>query len=801
MKILNISSGQFAGVLNKVYPPEGSFSDGINIVYGPNESGKTTMVNLLSRLMFQSVNIDRRSDKEFVQQCFPTVKRTGHPGDFVDGTLSFQGEQGIYRLTKEWGKRSSCVLELPDHSKIADPAKISDILAKELLYSEGLFDSVIFPSQQGSDRALKVLLNASQKGNEKDIADTRQEILSVIQQAFVESGGASIEGLGAEIENQVSDLEGKHWDATQNVPKRNVSGARWSRDKGAILTAFYELEDAETKRCQIEALEHEIDQTRYEIGEIANKLTDTQEKQRAFDKFRGQLTARNANLDRKATLERDLKRMENIIRDWPKLQSDAAQAERLSTELDSSILLEKWQKVSALQVEIGSLQQEIVSNGSVSKEDNRKATQLAQKINHLQRQLTGLNLLAHINLLNGHELQVVSVSTGQPIPIENGSIHLTESARLTIPGVVEMILTPADIDLDNLEEELHEFQQALEDILQRYKVQSVSQLDDRFEQCEDLQRKKERLNLQLETMLDGTTLDELQACADHVPSNTRTKSGIQADIKALCGNTSANDFVSRKRALIDSYKKEFTSIVSLEQQISLAKKNLLKLEQLLEESEEIPQEYLDIQDPDSYANIIQADIQRLQEDRRRKDSSLGRMEERLDNLLDGADPIRDCEEKNRILENLKAELAHWKHIQTVFLNLKETLLTNPAGDLADRFEHYLSCISSGKVSTNMLSNDSLSLAVYSGEHRLTMDTLSEGTKDTVALAFRLAVLDYLYPDGGGLAVFDDPFTDMDAERKREACTLLKEFAQRHQVIFLTCSEEYSALLGGKQFEM
>ena len=79
---------------------------------------------------------------------------------------------------------------------------------------------MIFPSQQGSDRALKVLLNASQKGNEKDIADTRQEILSVIQQAFVESGGASIEGLGAEIENQVSDLEGKHWDATQNVPKR-----------------------------------------------------------------------------------------------------------------------------------------------------------------------------------------------------------------------------------------------------------------------------------------------------------------------------------------------------------------------------------------------------------------------------------------------------------------------------------------------------------------------------------------------------------------------------------------------------
>ena len=801
MNILNISSGQFAGVLNKAYPPEGSFSDGINIVYGPNESGKTTMVNLLSRLLFQSVNIDRRSDKEFVQQCFPTEKRTGHPGDFVDGTLSFQGEQGIYRLTKEWGKRSSCVLELPDHSKIADPARISDILAKELSYSEGLFDSVIFPSQQGSDQALKVLLNASQKGNEKGIADTRQEILSVIQQAFVESGGASIEGLGSEIEKQISDLEGKHWDAVQNIPKRNTSGGRWARDKGAVLTAFYELEDAETKRCQIEALEHEIDQTRYEIGEIANKLTDTQEKQSAFDKFRGQLTARNANLDRKATLERDLKRMETIVQDWPKLQSDAAQAEYLSTELDSSILLEKWQKASGLQAEIDSLQQEIASNGSVRKEDNRKAAQLAQKINLLRRQLAGLNLLAHISLFDGHELQVVSVSTGQPIPIENGSIHLTESARLTIPGVMEMILTPADIDLSNIERELPECQQALEDILQQYKVQNASQLDACFELCEDLRRKKERLNVQLEAMLDGTTLDELQTCADHVPSNTRTQSGIQADIKALCGNTAASDFASRKRALIDNYKKEFTSIETLEQQISLTKESLLKVEQLLKESEEIPQEYLDIQDPDAYANIMRADIQRLQEDRRGKDSSLGRMEERLDNLSDEIDPVRDCEEKKRIFENLKAELAHWKHIQAVFLDLKETLLTNPAGDLADHFERYLSCISSGKVSTNMLSNDSLNLAVYSGEHRLTMDTLSEGTKDTVALAFRLAVLDYLYPDGGGLAVFDDPFTDMDAERKREACILLKEFAQRHQVIFLTCSEEYFALLGGKQFSV
>ena len=79
--------------------------------------------------------------------------------------------------------------------------------------------------------------------------------------------------------------------------------------------------------------------------------------------------------------------------------------------------------------------------------------------------------------------------------------------------------------------------------------------------------------------------------------------------------------------------------------------------------------------------------------------------------------------------------------------------------------------------------------------------LSEGAKDTVALAFRLAALDHLFPDGEGIVVFDDPFTDMDAEREKQACTLVQEFAKRHQVIFLTCRDEYEHLLSGNVIQV
>jgi uncharacterized protein YhaN len=74
------------------------------------------------------------------------------------------------------------------------------------------------------------------------------------------------------------------------------------------------------------------------------------------------------------------------------------------------------------------------------------------------------------------------------------------------------------------------------------------------------------------------------------------------------------------------------------------------------------------------------------------------------------------------------------------------------------------------------------------------DILSEGAKDTGYLAFRLAVLERLYPNGGGLAIFDDPFTDMDPARTTQACKLLRRFAEKNQIIFVTCDDKYDGLL-------
>lgn len=81
MKIKNISCTQFAGVRDRNI----TFNDGINVVFGKNESGKSTLVDLISRTLFQNARIDGRSDKEFLELYFP-CKRRGVPSQATSRT-------------------------------------------------------------------------------------------------------------------------------------------------------------------------------------------------------------------------------------------------------------------------------------------------------------------------------------------------------------------------------------------------------------------------------------------------------------------------------------------------------------------------------------------------------------------------------------------------------------------------------------------------------------------------------------------------------------------------------------------
>ena len=110
MKIKNLSCTQFAGVRDRTI----SFADGINVVYGKNESGKSTMANLIVRTLFQKAKLDRRSNREFCDLYFPSTRKGSNlSGDFADGKIALASKDGDYVLSKEWGVDARCTLSTP----------------------------------------------------------------------------------------------------------------------------------------------------------------------------------------------------------------------------------------------------------------------------------------------------------------------------------------------------------------------------------------------------------------------------------------------------------------------------------------------------------------------------------------------------------------------------------------------------------------------------------------------------------------------------------------------------------------
>lgn len=125
--------------------------------------------------------------------------------------------------------------------------------------------------------------------------------------------------------------------------------------------------------------------------------------------------------------------------------------------------------------------------------------------------------------------------------------------------------------------------------------------------------------------------------------------------------------------------------------------------------------------------------------------------------------------------------------------MKEQLEGNPMEDIEDKFREYLSAISDGNIELQGI-DEKMSANLSRGNNKLAYDILSNGTKDTISLAFRLAMLEHLYPEGGGIAVFDDAFTEMDPKRVGQSCRLIEKFAEKKQVIFITCDDKYSGLM-------
>lgn len=557
------------------------------------------------------------------------------------------------------------------------------------------------------------------------------------------------------------------------------------------------MEDAKAVLEEISRLETEADRAASDYTNKDNAARLAEEAYNKFNTFSSRLAVQSERKKAIERIDKELLKIAEVLANWPKLTEDLERAKTLQAEKANRDLLDKYETAKAIYAELTEFKKHIPPYLPTDAEIMQVKT--AQRgISSLENKLCGMNITAAINMLGGNDVEITSVRTGEEVDISGGIASITEAVKITVPGIMEMQLSPADVDVSAIEEQLAEQQNIADEILGRYKVETLAELEQLAKTINDTKSKIDTANSRLEMLLGSTTYEELEAAATGITVAIRTKEEIDGDILSVCGSNDIARFITAKETIVDGYATEYGSVNDLKAKAFDLETELKKAKASVSGAEDIPAEYLSIADPDTHLESLQNDLKFKQSLRETaltsKTAAASKLESYKENI--SGDPVADVEKAERKFDEQKALLNHWLHIAEVFKAQKENIHDNPMQDIAERFTHYLSIISGGKVSSEFPEADKLNMNIYSDNKLLDYGKLSEGTKETVSLAFRLAVLDHLFPDGGGVIMFDDPFTDMDADRTAQSCKLIKECAKQHQVIFLTCREEYLDVLCG-----
>lgn len=796
MNIQNVGCDQFAGIQRKNI----EYDQGLNLIIGDNETGKSTLVDLIYFLLFKDVKLDGRTDVEFLDKYFPK-KVQGPQGDVIDGVLEFETENGTYKIKKEWEKGAgTCRLVCPDGTSIKNIDQINSILTEELGYSAGVYDEIVFASQKRNQMAVKsIMCKLQKKADIDELGQTRDVLTSTLTQAALETGGVSLDKMEQMISLHMEQLSGQ-WDPKADAPKGGASRAsyknKWQKNVGEIAAAYYEMDEARAKQQECERLEEHVESGKLQIRQLRAKKEEVETKKEAFQKVMRVLEQKNLLCASLETAERDVQEQEKIYISWPKFEHNQEQAHLFKERLEQAVLRERFETLANKRVMYEEKKQELDSLNVVDAQDVTNYRTWSNEKQKEESKLAGMNLAAKIKQLGDTEITVKSIANDEVISGKDGSIAITEAVVVHIPGVMEMQLQPQGVDVETVKANIVKYDAKLHELQDKYGIKEFEDLQAMENQYRQVKTEAANLKNLFDTMLGDTSWETLQKQNGDIPVDVEPVEEVKRQVEQLCGRNTIDAYIGSVSAILDGYKQKYESKDALAENIRKLKLDITSKKEKLQTMAQIPEEYQNITDTDAYqtdlqgkSDVCESKIKVQEQDLRAAEIALGKYDKTAEEYHDA------FTEKRLAWEAKKMEYEHWVHIHDTFLQMKESIGGNPVEDIEKNFRVYLDLISDGAVALDSI-DDKMSVSLASGKHMLTYDILSEGTEETVSLAFRLAMLEHLFPEGNGLAVFDDPFVDMDAKRVKQSCRLIEKFAEKNQVIFTTCDAKYQDLMQG-----
>jgi len=811
MKLKSIQLKPFAGISDKKV----KFCPGLTVILGPNEAGKSTLLNALKSVLFTEVELTKARFDKLMKEYIP-VKG----GDTIRVSLEFKAKGKDYFLEKIWklgNNKGTSLLKSPGLGEFTIDRDVSRLIDELLPAHQGTVNNILLTWQSSLDKTMNIL-------NDENV-NIRPDLGAILRSSIMETDGVSVEKLRLRLDREYEEYF-QHWDIEKGVPKngRGINNP-FKKGVGKILKAYYEKEGIEKDYDETYKVEIEID-------EINKKIQDEEDKQKKNKDELNQYKGIKSQIQERQQIENDLEKIiggieeiKKISKEWPieenwllneadpiisKLEGKKGELEKEENETrqnqENKEFRQWFKNLHKLHKKIEDAENKLSKVKKLIEEDIESLKNKKQEVKDLENKIKASKLTISFFAKNQQVLKLKDVSEKE----ETLTLGQGEKIEKTFPGKLtlehedwKMEVQAGEGEIDKLICKKEEKTKEIEDEFKRLGV-------DTFEKAQSVNTEYDRLRHEVEYVkrsfieeLGEEKYEELEEKYKQLGKEKQVRPLYKISVEQVRLEQELKDLQKKKKEGLEQIKDWEEKYESHDKMISLLGGKQHKQEEIrkkLERLAVLPKGF------DDYKSFYDH-VDRLNDNDRKVQEEISSLSVQKA-TIESQKPDQSSEELKiqfgESEQNFQRILLDGKavaHIKEKAIDLLGKMDIKTYEGFQKKFIKYFIYMSGKSFSKVEMEQDLPGKLIKDDGSELTYDLLSFGTKDTFSLALRLTMAEYFLRDKSGFLILDDPLVDMDSGRQALAAEQINEFAKTRQVIFLTCHPQTAEMLSGKCIKM
>src|SRR5665648_987544 len=742
MKLKSIQLKPFAGISDKKV----EFCPGLTVILGPNEAGKSTLLNALKSVLFTEVELTKTRFDKLMKEYMP-VKG----GDTIRVSLEFQAEGKDYFLEKIWkpgNRKGSSILKSSDLGEFTIDGEVSRLIDELLPAHQGTVNNILLTWQSALGKTMNIL--------DDENVNIRPDLGAILRSSVMETDGVSVEKLRLRLDREYEDYF-QHWDIEKGAPEngRGVNNP-FKKGVGKILKAYYEKEGIEKDYYETYKVEIEIDEVNKKIQDEESKQNKIKDELNQYKGIKSQIQERQQIENDLRTIDHETEEIKKISKEWPikenwllkgidpivsKMEEKKGKLEKEENEArqnqENKEFRQWFKNLHKLHKKIEDTENEFSKVKKVTEEDIELLKNKKQEVKDLENEIKASKLTISFFAKNQQVLKLKDESEKE----ETLTLGQGEKIEKTFPGKLtlehedwKMEVQAGEGEIDKLICKKEEKTKDIEDERLRREVEYakrsfIEELGE--EKYEELEEKYKQLGKEKQVRpLEKISVEQVHLELELEGLQKKKKEGLE-QVKGWEEKYESHDKMISLLGGIqhnqEELKKKLKNLAVLPEGFADYKSFYEHIDRLNDNDRKVQEEI-------SSLSVQKATIESQKPDQSSEELKiqLGESEQNF----------------QRILLDGKA-VAHIKEKASDLLGKMDTKTYE---EFQNKFVKYFIHMSGKSFSKVEMEQDLPGKLIKDDGSELTYNLLSFGTKDTFSLALRLTMAEYFLRDKSGFLV-------------------------------------------------